>query len=296
MSLAARAGYNPAALISALEGIERSVENLTGEKHKASFFDSHPTTSTRVADIAERAKTLSIAPEAPVATSAELAQHLDGLWWGKQNPQQGVFRGQVYLNADYDFQLTFPEDWKTLNSPRYVAGGAPDGGAYIALSGVDNTKPVTELADVFAATMREKAALEPTERRSLKIGDWPAELLRYDDNSGEETVSLYYLFVASGKVTYTVMSMGLEHYRDVLRETVLSLRRLTPQERNSIGGLRLRLSQVKPGDTLVSLGERVGNEWSPELTVIMNGLAKDGQALESGSLLKVVRPERYVPK
>lgn len=296
MSLAARAGYDPAALITALEGIERSVANLTGEMHKASFFDSHPTTTTRVADITKRASGLSIVPKTPIATAYELAQHLDGLWWGPQNPQQGIFQDQVYLNADYDFQLTFPDEWKTLNSPRYIAGSAPDSGAYIALSGDESTKPVTELADAFVLMMREKAALEPTERRSLKVGDWPAQLLRYDDTSGDETVSLYYLFVASDKVTFTVMSMGLEHYRDVLRQTVLSLRRLTPQERDSIGGLRVRLSSVETGDTLVFLSARDGNEWSPEQTSIMNGLPREGGALQPGSLLKVLRRERYIPK
>ena len=51
MALAAKAGYDPATLVDALQGIERSAEFLSGEKREASFFDSHPTTPTSVADI-----------------------------------------------------------------------------------------------------------------------------------------------------------------------------------------------------------------------------------------------------
>jgi hypothetical protein len=89
-----------------------------------------------------------------------------------------------------------------------------------------------------------------------------AELLRCHDNSGEETISLYYLFLTSGKVTYTVMSMGREHYRDIL---------------------------VPPGG-------RVRSEWFLELTGIMSSLVKNRGTLEAGALLKVARSERYVPK
>lgn len=295
MALAAKAGYEPTALVAALEGIERSAEYLSGEHRDASFFDSHPTTPTRVADITEKAAAMARNPGPPIASNPELANHLDGLWWGPQNPQQGVFQDQVYLNADFDFRLAFEDEWKTVNSPRFVGASAPDGGAYIALGGAASDQSINELADGLEAKMRERAGIEPTERRELSLGEWPAQLVRYDDTSGEETASLYYLFVSIENTRFTVMSMGLERYREVLRKTVLSLRQLTPQERKSIGGQRLRIADVRPGETLSSFGERVDNQWSPELTEIINGI-DPGEPLETGRRLKLVHHERYIPE
>ncbi|MEH6582580.1 MAG: M48 family metalloprotease [Halioglobus sp.] len=295
MALAAKSGYEPMALVSALEGLERSAENLTGEHHEASFFDSHPTTPTRVADIKDKAGSLPRNPRAPIATDAQLAQRMEGLWWGPQNPQQGVFQGQVYLNADFDFRLAFAEEWKTVNSPRFVGASAADGGAYIALGGGDPEHTVTELANALQTKMEEGAGIHPSERRQLSIGEWPAELIRYDDQSGGETVSLFYLFVSVDGLSFTVMSMGYERYRETLKETVLSLRQLTAAERESIGGLRVRLAEVRPGETFTSFGQRVGNEWPAELTGIINGAA-DNATPVAGSRLKLVRTERYMPQ
>lgn len=67
MRLSVKSGYNPIALADALNGVERTVEVLTGEKHKSSFFDSHPTTPTRVADIGAEAAGISVSEQPSVA-------------------------------------------------------------------------------------------------------------------------------------------------------------------------------------------------------------------------------------
>ena len=294
LRLAAKAGYNPVGLGHALLAIERTVEQLSGEKHEASFFDSHPTTPTRLTDINKQITAIPLALRPPLASRAELYGQLDGLWWGEQNPQGGVFMGDAYLNADLDFTVAFSDNWKTVNTPRFVAASEPEGGAFIALGSNSGSLEFEQLADALVEKMRTETRLEPTERRSFMLGDWPAQLVRYDDNSGSETVSMYYLFVDSPHVTFTLMAMGLERYRDDLAGTVASLRRLTAREIASIEGQRLRLAQVRPGESLSSFSRRVANQWPPELTAILNGLEPNSQP-DSGALLKIMRTEQYQP-
>ena len=294
LQLAAAAGYDPHGLPNALGAIERTVEQLTGEQHKASFFDSHPTTPTRLADIGQQISGIPLAIRPPLVNRAQLYKELDGLWWGQQNPQGGVFHNTSYLNADMDFVIAFPEGWKTKNTPRFVGATQADGGAYIALGQSGSELKFEQLGDALEAKMRDQAGLEPAERRSLLIGDWPAELVRYDDHSGSETASLYYLFVASPHSTFTVMAMGLERYRGMLRETVLSLRQLSEQEKASIKGQRLRLAQMRAGESLSSFNRRVANQWNPELTAIINALDDDAKN-PSARTVKIVRDERYRP-
>ena len=292
MRLAASAGYNPRSLADALTGIERTVEVLTGEKHKASFFDSHPTTPTRVADIATESATLTVAPGEPIADQRTLYGYLDGMWVGSQNPQQGVVAGRKYLNAELDFSITFPEKWESLNTPRFVAAAQPDGGAYLALGGSDAPGSIAEIIEGMAQKMREDAGIEPAERRSLTVGSWPAEVLRYDDTSDDKTVSLYYMLVQSPREKFMVVAMGYEEFRDVLGESALSLGPLSDVERNSIGGLRLRVAEPGGSESLTALSQRTGSKWPPELAAAINGLASKSAPI-AGRPIKYSRVERY---
>ena len=292
MRLAARAGYNPIGLGHALLGIERTVEHMTGEKHEASFFDSHPTTPTRLADIDEQIAVIPLVLRPPNANREKLYRYLDGLWWGEQNPQGGVFLAETFLNADLDFTIALPPGWKTVNTPRFVGASEPDGGAFIALGSNSSSLEFEQLGDALVEKMRKQTRLEPAERRSFLVGDWPAQLVRYDDNSSAETVSMYYLFVDSPRMTFTLMAMGLERFRDDLAGAASSLRQLTEREAASIQGQRLRLAQVRPGESLSSFNRRVANQWPPELTAILNGLEPDSQPT-SAQLLKIMRTEQY---
>ena len=285
MRLAAKAGYNPMALADALSGIERTVEALTGKKHEDSFFDSHPTTPTRVADISRESATLTVTPSPPIADQRQLYAHLDGMWVGVQNPQQGVFAGQTYLNADLDFSITFPDKWETMNTPRFVAAADPDGGAYLALGGSDNPGSVSEIIEGMVQKMREDAGIEPAERRTLSVGSWPAEVLRYDDNSGDKTISLYYMLVQSPREKFMLVAMGFAEFRDALGESALSLRPLTAVQRNSVGGLRLRVTQA---------GKGVGTKWPPELAAAINGLVSKNAPVADRPV-KYSRVERFTP-
>ena len=292
MRLAARAGYNPRSLADALTGIERTVEALTGEKHKASFFDSHPTTPTRVADIAAESATLAIVPMAPIADQRTLYGHLDGMWVGSQNPQQGIVAGRSYLNADLDFSITFPDKWEAMNTPRFVAAAEPEGGAYLALGGSDTPGSIADIIEGMAQKMRQEAGIEPAERRSLTVGSWPAEVLRYDDTSGDKTISLYYMLVQSPREKFMVVAMGFAEFREALGESALSLGPLTDVERNSIGGLRLRVAESRSGESLTALGQRNGSKWPPELAAAINGLGSKTAPI-AGRPVKFSRVERY---
>ena len=294
MQLAAAAGYDPTRLAGALEGIERTVAILTGEKHEATFFDSHPTTPTRVQDIARQAKSLKWSPRAPIADRDALYRKLDGLWWGAQNPQQGVFQEQRFLSSDLGITLRFPGGWKTVNTPLFVGASEPEGGAYMALGSGERVPDPGVLTEGLIEKMRVETGLEPAAQRDLALGDWPASIVRYDDNSQAQTVSLYYLFVTSPRETFTLMAMGKSEFRDAMRETALSLRELTGQEARSISATRLRLAGRRAGESLDQFGLRVGNEWPADLTAAINGIATDAAGSGEQSL-KILRTERYAP-
>lgn len=292
MRLASKAGYDPLALADALEGIENTVYLLTGEHHEANYLDSHPTTPQRVADIDRLANELDTSPVAPIANQEQLYAKLDGVWWGPQNPQQGIFKDNLFLSADLGLAITFPQQWETVNTPRFVGAMEPEGKAYLALGLNKGEFGPEGYAAALITRMRDGTGLQPNESRGFKIGSWPAHVVRYDDQSDSGVVSLYYVFFNSGVHSFTFMAMGHEELREALRTSVMSVAALTPAQINDIGGLRLRVATINPGEALTDWSRRVDSRWAPAFTAAINGVDQDSPSQQAREL-KYVRSERY---
>ena len=293
LQLAARAGYDPAALGTALDNLERTVTLLTDEQREVGFFDSHPSTPTRIEDIRRQAASIDWAPARPFAQDKQaLMDRLDGLTWGADNPMQGILRGQQFIQLDMDFSINFPAGWDAVNTPHFVGAFAPANQALVILSGAQRPGPAAELAAAFIEKLRSEAGLEPTEAYSVELDAGPAYLVHIEDPSGEQSVSIYYLWVNARSTTFRFIAVGTDSYHNQLRDTILSLRPLTAEEKTSIVDNRIRSVPANAGESIGELSARTNNQFSPELTAAVNGLP-DAVILEQDQLLKILRRESY---
>jgi predicted Zn-dependent protease len=129
--------------------------------------------------------------------------------------------------------------------------------------------------------------------RAFKIGEWPAYLVRIEDTSGTEPVSIYNVWINSDRSTFQIVAIGADRYRDDLRETALSLRDMTSDERGSIVAYRIRIATAQAGENLETLSARTGNVFSAEFTAAVNGLPSSVQ-LDAAALIKILREESYL--
>ncbi|MFW2405463.1 MAG: M48 family metalloprotease, partial [Gammaproteobacteria bacterium] len=225
MRLTARAGYDPSNLASALTTLERTLTLLTGNKREFSFFDSHPTTPDRVADIERVAATMTWRATTPVAKDpASVYKRLNGLTWGPNNPLQGVFAGRQFMQPDMDLSIMFPEDWRTINTPIYIGAFAPDQQAIILFGGPERPASALTLATEFANEVAKAAKTEPQPPAETKIGDWPAYVVKLDDTTGAEPVSVYYVWINSPRTIFKIVALGPKRYFDPMRDTAQSVR------------------------------------------------------------------------
>ncbi len=134
MEIAARAGWDPRALASVLRTLERDEAlRADGEARRPSFFASHPSLPSRVADAEEHAAALPQTRVAPLAAShAAFLERLSGLLVGP-DVRQGVFAKTRFLHADLELALDFPAGWKTANTQEVVAAAEPKGEALVSL-------------------------------------------------------------------------------------------------------------------------------------------------------------------
>jgi predicted Zn-dependent protease len=290
--LAADAGYDPAALAPILARLEDFTEAYSGEHRIPGFFDTHPTTPDRVSRVQRDAGSIAWQRQGGVTPGpAAYLKSLDGLLVG-DNPAIGVFEGQNYLHPELNLFLTFPQNWKALNTRQAVFALTPqeDGLLIMGIAG-EGTDP-SQAAAEFEKTLYAERRVKPDESKSEPISGLPAHVLTYTDNTGKEALHMHFLWVGYRGMLYQFIGIAPERYRPVLRETALSFRPLSAKEKASIKETRLRVVSAQAGETLEKLSLRTGNEWDVLTTAVINGLDKN-KTLQKGQLVKVAVSQPY---
>jgi predicted Zn-dependent protease len=292
MRLASDSGYDPGSLAAILGRLEKDAELRTGRERKFSFFDSHPTTPKRAGNIGKQAARLETADLPGIAADrAEFLKKLDGVHLGN-NPAQGVFRKQQFLHPDLGFTITFPAGWGTVNTPSAVGALAADREAMLFIGASDDEGDPAIAGKRYAAKLQREHRIRPSSARTVEVGEWPGYLVTVTDNSGRVSMNLHFLWATVQGKMFRLIGVAPSHLNHLLRQTALSLRPLTKEERGSIRAVRLRVATASDGETLTGLGSRTGNQWSLEYTAMANGFAID-QPLSAGELVKIANEEPY---
>ncbi len=296
--IAARAGWDPAALPDALDRMERLVAvevAARGESMRApSWFDSHPTTPERSADARRHAESLSRAEAASVAPGRDgFVRRLDGMQAGP-DPAEGVFRDELYLHPDLGFGIQFPFGWRTHNGRDVVAASSKEGDAVLALRLQAEGDDPAAAAIAFA----RKHDLTLSDLEHFEVNGLPAAraLAGVRAQRGAFVADFTWV-VHAGRVYRLTGAAPVRIYEARARElvdTARSFRPLSENERSGFEARRLRLAEARAGETLKALGERSGNRWSVARTAASNALEAKAPLAE-GFLVKIAVDEPYVP-
>ena len=293
--MAAKAGWDPAALSVFLNSLEREVELISKSKEprKPRFFDSHPATPDRVKKTAEHAKELKPASRAPIsATHESFLARLDGMVYG-QRAANGVFEGHTFLHPDMNFLVQFPETWQHENTPQKLVSAAPNGeGAIIVAAVAEGTDPMDGAREVEKKTKSDVVA--KTEK--LTIGGLPAA---HTQIKADGKVTLDITWIAHGGLIYQVAGLAptrqFETVQPLFYTTAHSFRPMTVTERDGIKEKRIRLVKAREGESIEALAARTKSAWKKEQIAVMNNLAV-GDQLKEGQVIKVTIAELYESK
>ncbi|HEY6640018.1 MAG TPA: M48 family metalloprotease [Nitrospiraceae bacterium] len=293
--MAAKAGWDPAALSVFLNSLEREVELMSKSKEprKPGFFDSHPATPDRVKKTAEHAKELKRASRAPISATHELfLARLDGMVYG-QRAANGIFEGRTFLHPDMNFQVQFPETWQHENTPEKLVSAAPNGeGAVLVAAVAEGTDPMDGAREVEKKTKSDVVA--KTEK--LTIGGLPAA---HTQIKADGKVTLDITWIAYGGLIYQVAGLAPTKHFDTVQPlfhaTAHSFRPLSASERAGIKEKRIRLVKARAGESIEALGARTNSAWKKEQIAVMNNLAV-GDQLKEGQDIKVAIAEQYESK
>jgi predicted Zn-dependent protease len=293
--VAARAGYDPAAMSTFLSSLQRETELVLGRSPRPSFLDSHPSTPERVANAASLAKTLQRAPAAGIAaTRAAYLARLEGLLVGP-DPAGGLVRDSVFLHPKLDFRIRFPAEWQVQNTDNAVAAIAPRGDAGLQLQLQGRGSDPREAARQFLANQRVEI-VDSGSIRIQSLAGYRVRAIGATQQGGRVGADM--VWIAYRGMIYRLQGIAPEKsflsYADLFQKSALSFRPLTPDELALCRERRLHVVAAREGETIAELSTRSGNAWSAAETSVMNGLNLASR-LHASEPVKVVVERSWRP-
>jgi predicted Zn-dependent protease len=292
----ARAGYDPTAMASFLDKLERNdqlMRRLAGRDGDAdpasSWFATHPRTPDRVLRAAEQASAAS--PGENRIGREDYLQQIDGMVYG-EDPSHGFVRGRTFVHPELRFAFDVPEGYRIVNTPAAVIGQAQNGlmkfdavrvpagqdvGAYLArdwaeelgAGRLDNVAP-SEVNGMPAATAVAAGTLDDGRPVSVALAALRA---------GDEQVYRF-MFIGLGQMSRA--------QADAYRATIDSFRRLSADEAAAIQTRRLQIVTVAPGQGAAEFARRMAVDALPqEQFELLNGL-EPGAPLAPGQKVKLI--------
>ncbi|MDJ0840951.1 MAG: M48 family metalloprotease, partial [Acidobacteriota bacterium] len=285
ITLAARAGYNPAAMSPILTRIADAVEILTNQRERKSYFDDHPYTPNRVRSIDRLSQQLPKRPKPPIEPL--YPTRLDGMTFGV-NPEKGVFRKNLFLHPGLNFSIEFPTDWETTNQSSAVGAVHPDRQAGIFVGLVD-----PDFAPkVYAESFQEDIAKEYGKiirSEAVKLNGNESWLISARDDTGKQAMYIHMLWTRLDKLLFQLIGFGPEEFRPQLKQSAESLSSLSKEARASVNRRFVQVIEAKPGETIEQLAKRVPNIVHGKYTAFLNGFDSASTVLKQGQKLKVIR-------
>ena len=295
--IAAAAGYDPRGLATFLQKLRNSERLLLGASRLPTFFDTHPSTGTRFADIAASAEHLKWTRAAGVAGDpASYLARLEGLVMG-DDPSEGFFRGNRFLHPDLDFTLVFPDGWMPVNTPAAVGAVAPQGNARVALElAAEGTDPQT-VAREFLRVEAPRLHAVVDDARALTIAGLPAFEVSgsLPTPAGLIAARITWLGYRGRVYELSAAAVGAASLQslELSRIALRSFRPLTSEERASVQVMRMRVVHARKGETLGDVAGRAGSALDLERTALANGVFPE-TPLAPGTPIKVAVAEPYV--
>ena len=295
--LAAVAGYDPEGLVQFLRELEHTERLEFGSSRLPGFWDTHPSTNSRVAEAAARADMTEWTRETPIAAAhADFLRRMEGLAVGVR-ASEGVFVADRFMHADLDLFIHFPPGWKTINTHRAVGAISPKRDAQIFLEIQGPGSNVERAAGEYVAELAD-SGFRVDNAQPLRIGSHTA--FRVDGHlsgpGGQLQMQLTWLGREGSIYRFTAVAPAkfFRRYTGSFFNVPRSLRGLEAHERAKIQEMRLRIVVAHPGETLTELSERTANRWDIQQTAVMNDLFVD-HVLDSGQLVKIAVTEDYLP-
>ncbi|MFN0264812.1 M48 family metalloprotease [Tepidamorphus sp. 3E244] len=284
----AKAGYDPRAAAQFLTSLDRQnalhsrMMNRSYDPSRVDLTASHPTTPQRIAAAESDART--VLPEGGGERNEQrYLSAIEGILYG-DDPSEGYVRDRTFLHPRLGITFTMPDSYGVQNAPNAVVGFAPDG-AIMRFDGIEVPARRTLLDHlkrnaVSGGTVQSISGGEVNGREAAfavaNADSWQFRIALIRGRNNE-----VYRFI------HATQKPAPNDEAD-FANAVNTFRYVDQNTASSVSPLRVRIAQVRPGDTAVTIANRMSySDMRLERFLTLNGI-QPGQSLRPGEKVKVI--------
>ncbi|BCJ89590.1 metalloprotease [Terrihabitans soli] len=283
----ARAGFDPLGSAHFLANMGKNATlRATGfggasENETIDFMSTHPATPERV-EIATRTAQESGRAGQGEHDRGRFLTAVEGMVYG-DDPAQGYVRGNRFIHPVIGFSFTAPDNFTLENASESIVGiGPSDTALRLDTVLVPNGQP---LGQHLANDLMEGVAISNVEETS--INGFPAAIAIAKGRDWSFRIAGIRFGSNVYRIVYAAKNLTPEQDL-IFRSSILSFRRLTSSESTEVRPQRLAVVTVKPGDSILSLAERMAvPNRNIERFQVLNGLGPE-QNLKAGDRVKLI--------
>jgi predicted Zn-dependent protease len=279
-----RAGYDTFSAARFLQSMAAYADFRTASRASdptLDFLASHPNAPQRIELALAHARQFG-APGSGARDRDSYLDGIDGMLFG-DTPEEGYVRGRTFLHPTLGISFTVPPGFLIDNSATAVTAAGP-GDTAIRFDGVtlDRNIPLETYLRSGWVT-----GLEPGSVTSRRMNGVEAATATARADGWRFAIAVY----RAGDQVYRLLSaapLGSDALEEIAESVNGSFRLLSDAEKAALKPLRIRVVQVRPGQTVASLAAMMkGVDRQLELFRLLNALPP-GASVSAGDRVKII--------
>lgn len=250
----AREQYDPREMVGVFEVLKR-VSEAEGNGRIPGWMSTHPTPENRIGRISEQVAKLGTDFSNARVGREPYLRELDGMPFG-QNPREGYFLGNRFIQPDLGFEIRFPQGWKTSNQKASVGAISPREDAIVVVTLSDQRSPQAAAQAFFS----QQGVVQGQSLRA-DLGGLPAVANVFGVQRGEAgDYQGVAAFVEHQNKVYQVLGFTLadrwRSYSDTLSGAIGTFERVTDRRLLDVQPSRLDVVSIPSAMTLEEFNRR----------------------------------------
>jgi predicted Zn-dependent protease len=251
----AREQYDPREMAEVFEVLQR-VSEAEGAGRVPGWMSTHPTPENRIGRISEQVAQLDPSTFANAKVGRETyLRELDGMPFG-QNPREGYFIGNRFIQPELGFEIRFPQGWRTSNQKASVGAMSPNEDAVVVVTLSGQQSPQAAAQSFFS----QQGIVQGQSLRA-DLGGLPAVANVFGVQRGQEgDLQGVVAFVEHQNKVYQVLGYTLanrfRNYGDTLSSSLGTFERVTDRRLLDVQPSRLDVVSIPSAMTLEEFARR----------------------------------------
>jgi predicted Zn-dependent protease len=238
-----------------------------GQGRIPNWLSTHPSEQERIQTISGKVAKLEGDLSNRTVNRETYLRALDNVVFG-QNPREGYFVGNTFIQPELGIQMRFPQGWKTSNQKAAVMAISPNQDAIVVMSLSDQGSPQQAAQKFFS-----QQGIQSGQALRTDLGGLPAVARSFGAQTQQGELQGIAAFVEHNNKVYQILgytSRSLRQYDDVISSALGSFERVTDRRALDVQPKRVDVVSLSQPMTLDEFARRYPSTVDMETLAIIN--------------------------